>query len=75
MYNSVTAISITGVSVSEPHISELKCGYMDIRICIWQSQVEIERYSIAYFNRVSAFEVLYDRTSINGGAHTHYINS
>ena len=37
---------------------------------MWQSRVEIEQYSIVYFNCVSVFEVLYRRTSIKGGAHT-----
>ena len=29
-----------------------------IYICMWQSQVEIKHYSVAYFDRVTAFEVL-----------------
>ena len=33
---------------------------------MWQSRVEIEHYSVAYFNRITAFEV---RTSVKGGAH------
>ena len=28
------------------------------RIEMWQSQVEIEHYSIAYFERIAAFEAL-----------------
>ena len=41
---------------------------------IWQSWVEIEHYSIAYFNLVNAFEVLQHRTSIEGGAHMCCVN-
>ena len=33
---------------------------------MWQSRVEIEAYSVAYFDRVSAFETQYD--SVKGGA-------
>ena len=36
---------------------------------MWQSQVEIEYYFIAYFDRVTVFEALYHKTSIKGGAH------
>ena len=28
------------------------------QICMWQSQVEVKYYSVAYFNRILAFEVL-----------------
>ena len=41
---------------------------------MWQSRVEIEHYSIAYFNRVTAFEALYRSTSIKGGARTCYVD-
>ena len=52
---------------------------------MWQSQVEIERYvavlrveiehySIAYFDRVIVFKALQRRTSVKGGAHTHYVD-
>ena len=34
---------------------------------MWQSRVEIEHYSVAYFDRVAVFEPL---TSVNGGAYT-----
>ena len=36
---------------------------------MWQSRVEIEGYSIAYFDRVAVFEVPYRWTSVKGGAH------
>ena len=38
--------------------------------CMWQSRVEIEHYSVMYFDRVAAFKALQHRTSIKGGAHT-----
>ena len=38
---------------------------------MWQSRVEIKGYSIAYFNRIATFEVLYHRTFIKGGAHNY----
>ena len=34
---------------------------------MWQSRVEIEHYSIAYFDQITAFEALYRSTK--GGAH------
>ena len=37
----------------------------------WLSQVEIEHYSIAYFNRITRFKALQCRTSVKGRAHTH----
>ena len=36
---------------------------------MWQSRVEIEHYSIAYFDRVAAFEALQRSTSVKGRAH------
>ena len=36
---------------------------------MWQSQVEIEHYSIMYFNHVIAFKVLWCRTFVEGRAH------
>ena len=41
---------------------------------MWQSQVEIEHYFVVYFDRITAFEVLYRRTSIKGGADMHCVN-
>ena len=38
---------------------------------MWQSQIEIEYYSVAYFDLVIAFKALQRSTSIKGGAHTH----
>ena len=37
---------------------------------IRQFRVEIEGYSVAYFDRIAVFEVLYRSTSIKGRAHT-----
>ena len=42
---------------------------------MWQSQVEIEHYSIACFSCVAAFEALQHETSIKGRAHTHCIDA
>ena len=36
---------------------------------MWQSQVENEHYSVAYFDRTRAFTALYLRTSVKGWAH------
>ena len=41
---------------------------------MWQSQVEIQHYSIVYFNPITAFEVLYHRTSVKGGADMRCVN-
>ena len=38
-------------------------------IHMWQSQVEIEHYSVAYFNRVTVFETLQRSTSVKGRPH------
>ena len=39
-----------------------------------QSRVEIEHYSIAYFDHITAFKVLYPSTSVKGGAHMRYVD-
>ena len=44
--------------------------YSLIVLHMQQSWVEIEHYSVTYFNRVTTFEALQCRTSIEGGAHT-----
>ena len=42
---------------------------------MWQSQVEIEHYSVANFICITTFEALEDRTSIMGTVHTcSYVN-
>ena len=46
---------MTGVNVSEPHTSELNCDFT----YMWQSCVEIEDYSIMYFNCITAFKAPY----------------
>ena len=45
-----------------------------IYMYMWQSRVEIEHYSVAYFDCITVFEVLYRSTSIKGGAHTRYVD-
>ena len=42
---------------------------------MWQSRVEMEGYSIAYFDRIVAFEAPYRWTSIKGGAHMRFVDS
>ena len=37
---------------------------------VWQSRVEIEGYSVAYFDRIIAFE---GWTCVKGGAHKHFV--
>ena len=44
-------------------------------VLMWQSRVEIEHYSVAYFDCVIVFRALQDRTSFKGGAHTHSVDS
>ena len=39
-----------------------------------QSRVEIEHYSVAYFERMTAFEALLYGTFVKGGAHTRCVN-
>ena len=41
---------------------------------MWQSRVEIERYSIVYFDRVTAFKALYCQIFGKGGTHTCYVD-
>ena len=38
-------------------------------IHVWQAHVEIEAYSVTYFDCNAAFEVWYRRTSVKHGAH------
>ena len=42
---------------------------------MWQSHVEIEGYSVAYFDCIAAFEAPYRRTSVKGGAHKRLVDS
>ena len=42
---------------------------------MWQSRVEIEGYSIAYFDRIAMFKAPYHWTSVKGGAHTRFIDA
>ena len=41
---------------------------------MWQSRVEIEHYSVAYIDRVTAFEALYHSISVKGGAHMRSVD-
>ena len=40
----------------------------------WQFRVEIEGYSVAYFDRIAAFGAPYHYTSVKGGAHMHFMD-
>ena len=42
---------------------------------MWQSRVEIEDYSVAYFDRIALFESLYHWTPAKGGPHTRFIDT
>ena len=42
---------------------------------MWQSRVEIEGYSVAYFDRITVFEALYRWTFIKGGAHMCFVDA
>ena len=42
---------------------------------MWQSRVEIEDYSVTYFDRIVAFEAPYRWTSAKGGVHMCSIDS
>ena len=39
-------------------------------MCVWQSWVEIKHYSVAYFDHITALQVLKCRTLVKGGACT-----
>ena len=41
---------------------------------MWQSRVEIEHYSVAYFDHIAVFKALKRRTSVKGEAHTRSVN-
>ena len=40
---------------------------------MWQSRLEIEGYSVAYFDHVAVFEAPYRWTSVKGGADTRFV--
>ena len=45
------------------------------RVDLWQSRVEIEGYSIAYFDRIAASKAPYRCTSVKGEAHMRFVDS
>ena len=51
------SMQIIGASVSEPRTNELNGGISFIYM--WQSHVEVEGYSIAYFDCIAVFDLLY----------------
>ena len=42
---------------------------------MWQSHVEIEGYSVVYFDRIAAFKVSNRWTSVKGVAHMRFVDS
>ena len=42
---------------------------------MWQSHVEIEGYSVAYFDRIAAFEAPYRLTAVKGRAHMCFVDA
>ena len=42
---------------------------------MWQSCVEIQGYSVAYFDCITVFKAPYHWTSIKGGAHMHSVDA
>ena len=42
---------------------------------MWQSRVEIEGYSVTYFNHIAAFKAHYCWTSIKGKADMRFVDS
>ena len=66
--------------VGSGHETEKKTVHMQINsklywnLYMWQSHVKIEGYSVAYFDCITVFEVLYRWTSIKGGAHTCFVD-
>ena len=54
----------------------LKCIKVQCNVqYMWQSRVEIEHHSVAYFDRITVFKVLKHRTSGKGEAHMCWVNS
>ena len=45
------------------------------RTQMWQSRVEIEDYSITYFDHIGVFEVPYHWTFVKGGTHMHFLDA
>ena len=42
---------------------------------MWQFQIEIEYYSVVYFERITEFDALEHWTFAKGGAHMRYVNA
>ena len=55
------------------HGTDLYHGKRIKFIHVWQSRVENEHYSVAYFDRIRVFKAPYLRTSVKGGAHMRYV--
>ena len=59
----------------EAWLHQYTVNWFKLQLHVWQSRVEIEGYSVAYFDRIAVFEVLYFWTSVKGGAHTCFIDA
>ena len=66
-------LSGSGVGVFFPHMQLVKPHHCNNHL--WQSRVEIEGYSIAYFDRIAAFKAPYRWTSVKGRARMRFIDS
>ena len=77
IFNSQSQLSGSKVALSLGQIP-FQVGWTGIQTELyhmWQSHVEIEDYSVAYFDhhRITAFKALYRCTSVEGGAHMCFI--
>ena len=73
----VTRLVHTGVVILS-YLKRAEIYFCTLRSCVlcycrhlWQSHVEIEDYSVMFFNHTAVFEVSYCSTSIKGGGHTY----
>ena len=58
MYCSLCTINHTLYMLILPQYTANMAKFMINKVHTWQSQVEIEHYSVAYFDRTTAFEAL-----------------
>ena len=71
MSNKVSSVAV----YAQPPNFMLKVTRSCIIKYMWQSCVEIEGYSIAYFDHIAAFEAPYRWTSVKDGAHMHFVEA
>ena len=65
----VHVLSIAAVSMHYVYMPILVCVGTSAQIHMWQSLVEVKHYSIAYFDCITTFKVLWHRTSVKDGVH------